>query len=346
MLTPSTADSGQAIGTPDVCNTPDGSGGSTPTPYTNTATNAQATGASQVVKISMMAALNIGSSIPSSSGDEAGTYSSTMGKTSYTTGDPVVYIDGMQAVTLTTPTSQNGSNCVGSVLVPSVNNVTFNYVGPGDRRTMSAADLDALHAALHDGPPPRAAMLAGGVGHLAIGLVTPALPAEVHAAIRRLATSGMTALILDLRGNPGGDLDAGVRLAGDFLPRGAVIARVIDADGDEQIHEARGARPHAHPLVVLVDGRTASAAELFAGALRANDRALIVGERTYGKGAVQAVVPAEDGAGVIAATVAHCTLPDGEPIDGVGVTPDVEIAAGEGDPQLDAAWALALAMGG
>jgi carboxyl-terminal processing protease len=354
MLPAAIRDGGQAIATPDVCSTPDGTGGSQAIPYTNTATNAQATGYSQIVMISMMNALSTASSIPSSSGDEAGTYSSTKGKTSFTTGDPIVYIEGMPAVELTTPTSQNGTNAVGSVLVPSTTNVFFNYLPGGEAtdgardpwmRPMSAADLEAIHDAMHGRRPIREAMLPGKVGLIAIDLFTPSLPAEVHAAIRRLASDGATALVLDLRGNPGGDMDAAIRLADHFLPRGAIVARVIDEGGDEVIHEARGDRPHPYPIVTIVDGGTASAAELFAGCLQAHDRALVVGERTRGKGAVQAVLPAPDGAGAVYATVARCALPGGDPIEGVGVRPDVEIeAGGAGDPPLDAAWAIALSM--
>src|SRR5262245_23607913 len=135
---------GDGIACPDVCNTPDGSGGSTPIPYTNTAMNAQATGYSEVVKVSMMNALTTNSSISSSNGDEAGTYSSTAGKASFTSGDPIVYIDGFPAIELTSPTTQNGSNAVGSVLVPSLTNVYFCYLTGRWDRALDAAALDHL----------------------------------------------------------------------------------------------------------------------------------------------------------------------------------------------------------
>src|SRR5262249_54914653 len=147
--------------------------------------------------------------------------------------------------------------------------------------------------------------------------------------IRRLEAQGMVTLTLDLRGCPGGDADAAFRLAEDFLPEGSVLGRMVDAEGDETVHVSHRPNPHTMPLTVLVDRATASAAEVFAGSMQAHRRAVIVGERTYGKGSVQRVVNAPDGLSARYATLAHCLLPGGEALDGAGVRPDVDITAAE-----------------
>ena len=98
-----------------------------------------------------------------------------------------------------------------------------------------------------------------------------------------------------------------------------------DADGDEVIYRARGERPHRMPLVVLVSRRTASAAEIFAGALKHHRRALIAGEKTYGKGVGHALVRRGGLGDGVGRAVASFVLPDGAPIEGVGVSPDVAL---------------------
>lgn len=340
MLVAANAGVGSAVASPDVCLTPDGTGGSQAIPYVNTANNAQATGAVSSVLISMVPALNTGSSIPSTTGDEAGTNSAHQGKATFTAGDPVVQISGMPAVALASPTAQNGTNAVGAVTVPSLTTVTYNL--RSGERVLGMADLEVLHDVLRGRAEVHARLLEGGVGLAAIPLITATLSAELHGALRVLAMDGLRALVLDLRGCPGGDLDAAIDAAGAFLPEDTVIARVVDHAGDAVTHRSRALRPYDLPLVALVDDRTASAAELFVGALSANDRAVVVGERTYGKGAVQAVVPAVGG--FVANTLGYVSLPGDVCIEGAGISPDLQIASDEGDPQLDAALALALAM--
>lgn len=149
----------------------------------------------------------------------------------------------------------------------------------------------------------------------------------------------MRSLVIDLRGCPGGELDAAKRLAEEFLDQGQEIATIVDGDGDAIVHHARRRGPHRMPLVVLVDGQTASAAELFAGALQANGRAVVVGERTYGKASAQAAVWAADGSGLHYATVARCLLPGGASLEDEGVSPDVRAV----EESLDVARRVAAA---
>jgi carboxyl-terminal processing protease len=144
--------------------------------------------------------------------------------------------------------------------------------------------------------------------------------------LRRAAGSaGLAAVVLDLRGNPGGEVDEAL-----------VVADVFVADGILTRTRGRGGRilreEHAHeadtdsdtPLVVLQDRHTASAAELLTAALRDNGRAKSVGERSYGKGTVQEIMGMADGS-VLKLTIARYFSPKDAAIDGVGVTPDVEL---------------------
>jgi len=346
MLPASNRGVGMNMGFPDVCNTPVGPA-TVPIPYPNIGLNAQAVPFSPVVKVSGMNALNMASKIPLTSGDEAGVAHPTIkGPGSYVMGNPIVHIDRMAAINLTCPTTGNNMNdALGAVLVPSAVNVFYCWAAPGTSgallgRPMDAAELEAHPRSLAAAAVLRGAVLPGALGHLAIGAFTADLSARIHREIRRLEARGARALILDLRGCPGGEMEAAIRLADDFLPRGAVIARTTEADGDEIVHAARQGDPCDLPLVVLVDSGTASAAELFAGSLQASARAVLVGETTYGKGLAQRVIPTPDG--VVYATVSGFLLPDGRPVAGAGVTPDLEVSGP--DAQLDAAQALLLEM--
>ena len=192
------------IGFPDVCPTPVGPA-VVPIPYPNLAMNVQATPFSEVVKVSMMNALNTLSQIPMTTGDEAGTAGPIKGPGRYTMGNPIVYVDLMPAIHLTCPTTGNNmNNALGAVLVPSATNVFYCL----------CAEADALRPS---GPVVSGELLPGAVGCLRASLFTMDLPSLIHREVQALLGGGMAALILDLRGNPGGDLDAFLRLADDFL---------------------------------------------------------------------------------------------------------------------------------
>jgi carboxyl-terminal processing protease len=131
-------------------------------------------------------------------------------------------------------------------------------------------------------------------------------------------------LVLDLRDNPGGVLEAGVAVADDFLEQGVIVS----ADG--RTPEARFRMDATHngdllngaPLVVLVNGGTASASEIVAGALKDHGRALLIGRKTYGKGSVQTVMPLAHG-GALKLTTSHYYTPSGASIQGKGIIPDI-----------------------
>lgn len=137
--------------------------------------------------------------------------------------------------------------------------------------------------------------------------------AELEVALAELHRQGMTSLILDLRGNTGGILDQAVRVAEKFLPAGSSIISERGRNSYNRVFRSVNTKPEDLPLVLLVDRRTASASEVVAGALQDNDRALIVGENTFGKGLVQSVLELPGGSG-IALTTARYYTPSGRSI--------------------------------
>jgi carboxyl-terminal processing protease len=143
---------------------------------------------------------------------------------------------------------------------------------------------------------PYAMLLDGGVGYLPLQQFTEKSGDETEAAVRRLLAAGAKSLILDLRGNGGGYTDQAVQVANLFLPEGIEIYRVKTRDPAPEIYRApRPALAPTLPLVVLVDGGSASASEIVAGALQDHDRALVLGTISYGKGLVQTALPLSGG---------------------------------------------------
>ena len=169
----------------------------------------------------------------------------------------------------------------------------------------------------------------------------PGLSTEVFRRLRALGDD-LNAVVLDLRQNPGGELEAAASLAADFLPDGAVVARLAGVDGDETRIVARGAARWVVPLVVLVDGGTASAAELIASSLQAHARAVVVGATTYGKAVAQRIAAAGPIDDAARATVASWRAGPDDAWRSAPVEPD--LALGDADPGLEIAVAVALAM--
>jgi len=135
-----------------------------------------------------------------------------------------------------------------------------------------------------------------GVGHLVVRRFPVGLAARARAVLDGLAEGGARGIVLDLRGNPGGALEAAVDLAGSFCPAGTPVARVEDAGADAVAAVPPGASPVDLPLAVLVDGQTASAGEVLAAALQDAGRAVVVGRATFGKGvALEALRDAPSG---------------------------------------------------
>lgn len=146
---------------------------------------------------------------------------------------------------------------------------------------------------------------------------------DVDLALWQLSGQGMRSLIIDLRGNPGGLLTAAVEVTQKFVASGMIVSTRGRGVGEGQDYRAHGAGQWRMPLIVLIDGNTASAAEIMSGALRDYRRATIVGVRSYGKGSVQTVFPLAIGGVGVQLTTAQFYSPLGTAFSHVGVQPDV-----------------------
>jgi carboxyl-terminal processing protease len=189
-------------------------------------------------------------------------------------------------------------------------------------------------------------MLADGIGYVRLRSFGAQSAAQLGAVLARLAAATPHAYVLDLRANGGGYRDAAVAVASHFV-RGLVVT-TRERGAPPQRFTADPKTPRiAAPLAVLVDGDTASAAEIVAGAIQDDRAGTLVGARTFGKGLVQETFALPDG-GAIKLTTAVYRTPAGRDIEGAGVTPDVPVAEPPGshpgepghDPQLDRALAL------
>ncbi len=131
---------------------------------------------------------------------------------------------------------------------------------------------------------------------------------ELQDALGRLHAKGMTSLVLDLRNNPGGFLDQAIHVAEVFLPSGQLILTQKGRNGfRDNSHESRNSSPDLTPMVILINGNSASASEIVAGAMQDHDRALIVGTTSFGKGLVQSIIPLEYGAGLTLTSAKYYT---------------------------------------
>ena len=174
----------------------------------------------------------------------------------------------------------------------------------------------------------RAESLPGSYGYVRITHFNDATPGDLSRQLSQLQDAApLAGLVLDLRGNPGGVLESAVHVADDFLEAGVIVrAEGRTADSRFEMHATGGDLLHHAPLVVLVDHGSASGAEIVAGALRDHGRATLMGERTFGKGSVQTVMPLRNGQALKLTTSRYYT-PSGASIHDRGIEPDVSLGA-------------------
>jgi len=171
-----------------------------------------------------------------------------------------------------------------------------------------------------------AKMLGDGVGYVRVVQFSEPTAGKLDEALRQLEGEGMRALVLDLRNNPGGLLRSAVDVCEAFLPRGELIVYTQGREeNDRQTHvTAAPGRYRDLPMAVLVNAGSASASEIVAGCLQDHRRAVLVGEKTFGKGSVQTVIPLDEGAAVRLTTAKYYT-PSRRVIHEFGIEPDVVV---------------------
>jgi len=163
----------------------------------------------------------------------------------------------------------------------------------------------------------------GDVGYIRLGQFNAKASEDIKKAVQDLSKQGAKGFVLDLRDDPGGLLDQAVDVSSLFVEDGAIV-RVDERDKPEQVMNAKGTKITDAPLAVLINGDSASASEIVAGALQDYARAVLVGEKSFGKGSVQTIEQLPDGSAV-KFTIAHYLTPKKRVINEVGLTPDVVV---------------------
>ena len=165
------------------------------------------------------------------------------------------------------------------------------------------------------------------LGYLRINQFSEPVPEAVQEALADLEAKGIEGLVLDLRNNTGGLVSAGLAVADDFLA-GDVIVETQDRNGINEQRPANSGRLFDGPMLTLINGGTASASEILAGALQDNGRSQLLGSTSFGKGEIQTLLPLGDGSG-LAVTVARYLTPNGRAIQGQGLEPDEPLSSAE-----------------
>ncbi|MCY7008775.1 S41 family peptidase [Fusobacterium simiae] len=166
-------------------------------------------------------------------------------------------------------------------------------------------------------------MLDGGIGYLRLTQFGDNVYPDMRKALEDLQAKGMKGLILDLRSNPGGELGQSIKIASMFIEKGKIVS-TRQKKGEESVYSREGKYFGNFPMVVLINGGSASASEIVSGALKDHKRATLIGEKTFGKGSVQTLLPLPDGDG-IKITIAKYYTPNGISIDGTGIEPDKKV---------------------
>jgi carboxyl-terminal processing protease len=251
--------------------------------------------------------------------------------------DLIVKVDSTDVTTL------DEIQAIALVRGPAGSKVHLTIVRQGSSQPL---EFDVTRAKI-DVPSVESKMLSGQIAYIKLNDFGTQTSAEFTSALNTLLKQQPHGLVLDLRNNPGGYLDTAVEVASQLLPGGQVVLKVKYGDGHTQTYNAKnGGVATQIPLVVLIDGGSASASEILAGAIQDDQRGSLVGVTSYGKGTVQHVDPLNNNGGYLRVTIARWLTPLGRTIDQVGLTPNVAVpltpddkAAGR-DPQLDKAISL------
>ncbi len=201
---------------------------------------------------------------------------------------------------------------------PEGTQVSLEIVREGEQHSRS---VDLIRKKI-DVPTVDGKMMDGQIGYIQIASFDNGTPIQFDTVYRQLEDQGMQGLVIDLRNNPGGTINSVCDIAQYFLPKGLVVY-TEDKYGNRQEYGADGKDTFSKPLAVLVNGNSASASEIFAGAVQDTKTGAVVGTTTYGKGVVQQLTDLGDGT-VLKLTVSKYYTPNGNNIHEKGITPDVE----------------------
>lgn len=241
-------------------------------------------------------------------------------------GDSVVNVDGRDI------TDMELSSAVALIKGDKGTSVTLEVIRGTERLTFSAV-RDAVEAKTVS-----YTLLDNNIGYLSISQFEEVTTKQFKAAVEDLQSQGMKGLVIDIRNNPGGLLDTVVGMLKYMLPDGLIVY-TEDKQGNRKEYKGQDNDEFNLPLAVIVNGNSASASEIFAGAIQDYGKGTIIGTQTYGKGIVQTVKPLTDGS-AIKFTIAKYFTPKGQDIHGKGVTPDMVVeydTDADVDTQLDAA---------
>lgn len=241
-------------------------------------------------------------------------------------GDRVVNVDGRDI------TGMELSSAVALIKGDKGTSVTLEVIRGTERLTFSAV-RDAVEAKTVS-----YTLLDNNIGYLSISQFEEVTTKQFKAAVEDLQSQGMKGLVIDIRNNPGGLLDTVVGMLKYMLPDGLIVY-TEDKQGNRKEYKGQDNDEFNLPLAVIVNGNSASASEIFAGAIQDYGKGTIIGTQTYGKGIVQTVKPLTDGS-AIKFTIAKYFTPKGQDIHGKGVTPDMVVeydTDADVDTQLDEA---------
>lgn len=168
-------------------------------------------------------------------------------------------------------------------------------------------------------------LIDGDIGYIQISSFDEDVAKNFNDKIVELKAQGMKGMILDLRGNPGGFLGEAVKVSSQFIPKGKVVTYTIDKYDNKQESKSFGGEAEGMPLVILIDGGSASASEVVTGALRDYEAGTIIGTTSFGKGIVQQLIEFKDGGGGLKVTTSKYYTPNGENIHKIGIKPDIQV---------------------
>ena len=233
-------------------------------------------------------------------------------------GDKIIEVDGKSTEGLTL------DEVVKKMRGPPGTKVTLRLMRP---KTQALRTVEVIRAEINVPSVKDAQILEDGVGYVRILTFSEHTADDLQKALDELNRQGLRALVLDLRNNPGGLLSSAVEVSQKFLRKGDLVVSTVGRTEKQQMVEKAGGRNHYldFPMAILINGGSASASEIVAGALQDQHRAFLVGEKSFGKGSVQSVIPLEDGSALRLTTAKYYT-PSHRVIHERGIEPDILVS--------------------